>query len=84
MMAIERERSLDVHAVALIGADGSESHAVAVVDGLIFDSSAKHAMILSRASLDWCCNCMNGFVKIGNTLRIKIKNCKFKASKQIS
>ena len=83
-LASERERRLDVHVVALIGADGSESHAVAVVDGLIFDSSAKHAMILNKASLDWCCNCVNGFAKIGTALCIKIKNCTFKATRQIS
>ena len=62
-LTVEHANSFDVHAVALIGTDGSESHAVAVVKGLIFDSSAKHAMTLSRASLDWCCNCLTAFAK---------------------
>lgn len=78
----EHANSLDVHAVALVGTDGSESHAVAAVDGLIFDSSAKHAMTLTQASLDWCCNCVNGYAKTGHAIRIKITDCKFKAARK--
>ena len=79
-LTVDHQNSLDVHAVALSGADGSASHAVAVVDGLIFDSSAKHAMTLNRSSLDWCC--VDGHAKTGHAIRIKITNCKFKAAKK--
>ena len=81
-LTVDHENSLDVHAVALSGADGSASHAVAVVDGLIFDSSAKHAMMLNRSSLDWCCNCVDGCAKTGHAIRIKVADCKFKAAKR--
>ena len=52
-LTVDHKNSLDVHAAALIGTDGSDSHAVAVVDGLIFDSSTNCAMALSQSSLDW-------------------------------
>ena len=78
----DHKNSLDVHAAALIGTDGSESHAVAVVDGLIFDSSANCAMVLSQSSLDWCCNCLRGYSKTGHAIRIKITDCTFKAAKK--
>ena len=81
-LTVDHENSLDVHAAALIGTDGSESHAVAVVDGLIFDSSANCAMALSKSSLDWCCNCLRGYSKTGHVIRIKITDCIFKASKK--
>jgi hypothetical protein len=35
--------------------DGSASHAVVVVDDLIFDATQLHAMKLCRASFDWIC-----------------------------
>ena len=72
--------SFDLHAVSLIGSDGGISHAIAVVDGLIFDSSSMHAMELHRSCLDWCCNCVGGYAKTGHAMRIKITNCKFKAA----
>ena len=81
-MTVDHKNSLDVHAAALIGTDGCASHAVAVVDGLIFDSSANSAMALSQSSLDWCCNCLRGHSKTGHVIRIKITDCIFKASKK--
>jgi len=69
---------LDLHVVALIGSDGSEDHAVAVVNGMMFDSCAKHAMLVSQKGLDWCCNCPGGFNKTGHAVRFKITNCDFK------
>ena len=68
-----------VHAVQLIGANGKQDHAVAVVNGMIFDSCHTHAMLLCWEGLDWCCNCNGGFLKTGWALRIKITRCKFKA-----
>ena len=75
----EHKNSRDLHAVTLIGADGGASHAVAVIDGLLFDSSYTHAMDLCGSCLDWCCNCEKGYARTGHALRFKIKDCKFKA-----
>lgn len=61
-----------LYAVALIGSDGGEDHAVAVVDGKIFDSSATHAMHLCRKALDWCCNCDGGYSRTGHAVRFSI------------
>ncbi len=41
--------------VVPIGSDGSVSHAVTVVDDLIFDSTQKYALKLGPQSLDWVC-----------------------------
>ena len=76
----DHSNCLDLHAVSLIGADGGRAHAIAVVNGLIFDSSATHAMQLNTPCLDWCCNCAGGYRNTGSTLRIKIPNCQFKTS----
>ena len=69
---------LKVHAVLLVGANGKRDHAVAVVNGMIFDSSATYAMHLCPEALDWCCNC-NGYGKTGKAMQITIKRCKFEA-----
>ena len=52
---------------------------VAVVDGMVFNSSATHAMRLTREALNWCCNCEGGYKKTGCALQIKVANYKFKA-----
>ena len=75
----EHKNSHDLHAITLIGADGGASHAVAVIGGLLFDSSYTYAMDLCRCCLDWCCNCEKGYARTGHALRFKIKDCKFKA-----
>ena len=62
------EDALKVHSVSLVGANGKQDHAVAVVDGMMFDSSTMNAMDLCREALDWCCNCNGGFGKTGKTL----------------
>ena len=49
-----------VHAALLFGADGRQAHVAAVVDGMVFDSLATHAMRLTRDTLDWFCNCAGG------------------------
>ena len=77
-LTLEHEDAMDVHAVCLIGDDGSQDHAVAIVNGMIFDSCTTHAMPLDRPPLDWCCNCKGGYGRTGRALRIKIKQCKFK------
>ena len=77
-LTLEHEDAMDVHAVCLIGDDGSQDHAVAIVNGMIFDSCTTHAMPLDRPPLDWCCNCKGGYRRTGRALRIKIKQCKFK------
>jgi hypothetical protein len=41
--------------VVPVGWDGSMSHAVTVVDDLIFDSTQTHAFKLTRQSIDWIC-----------------------------
>jgi hypothetical protein len=38
-----------------IGHDGSVSHAITIVDDLIFDSTQKYALKLGEQSLDWTC-----------------------------
>jgi hypothetical protein len=35
--------------------DGSASHAVVVVDGIIFDATQSHAMQLCQKSFEWIC-----------------------------
>ena len=66
------ENAKDLHAVALIGSDGSEDHAVAVVNGMVFDSSTTHAMVLCRDVLDWCCNSIGGYARTGHAIRFKV------------
>ena len=73
--------SMDVYAALLVGADGRQAHAVAVVDGMVFDSSATHAMRLTWDALDWCCNCSGGYKRTGCALKIKVARCKFKAQR---
>jgi hypothetical protein len=48
--------------VVLRGADGGQSHSVTIVNGLVFDSNCSNAMNLSKATLDWCCNCKGGYL----------------------
>ena len=37
------------------GRDGSISHAITIIDDLIFDSTQEKAMKLTKESLDWIC-----------------------------
>ena len=77
-LTTDHRDAMCLHAVCLIGQDGSQDHAVAIVNGMIFDSCATHAMLLGREPLNWCCNCKGGYGKTGRALRIKIKDCSFK------
>jgi hypothetical protein len=53
----------DIRLVILHADDKSINHAVAVVDGLIFDSNCRNAMDLSKEALTEACN-GNSFVSI--------------------
>ena len=75
----DHEDALNLHSVLLVGANGKQDHAVAVVDNKIFDSSTADAVDLCWEALDWCCNCNGGYGKTGKTMRITIKRCKFEA-----
>jgi hypothetical protein len=55
--------------VVLLGADGGQSHSITVVNDLVFDSNCFYAMRLSKATLDWCCNCEDGFIRAAYILR---------------
>jgi hypothetical protein len=48
----------------LRGIDGGVHHAISVVRIIIFDSNLGQCLTLSKASLDWCCNCNGGFSKV--------------------
>ena len=72
---------LHLHAVSLVGANGKQDHAVAVINRMIFDSSTMNAMLLCLEALDWCCNCNGGCGKTGQTMRITMKRCQFEATK---
>lgn len=46
----------DIRLVVLAGNDGSESHAVCIVDKFIFDSNCKFALDFNKKGLNDCCN----------------------------
>ena len=71
LLTMDHVNAKDLHAVAPIGLDGSKSHAFAVVNGMIFDSSTTHAMLLCCNALDWCCNSVGGCVTTGHSIRFK-------------
>ena len=48
----------------LRGIYGGVHHAILVVGSIIFDSNLGQCLTLSKASLDWCCNCNRGFSKV--------------------
>ena len=52
------------------GVDGQVSHAVCVVDDLIFDSSQQYALHLSKESFDWICG-ERGFRDLYLVVRFK-------------
>jgi hypothetical protein len=55
-----------------LGRDGSVSHAVCVVDDLIFDSTQPWALKCVEESLSWVCNCgEKGFVDISLAVRFE-------------
>jgi hypothetical protein len=50
--------------IVLRGCDGGVQHAVSEVGNIIFDSNQQKGLVLSKQSLDWCCNCKGGFSRI--------------------
>ena len=50
--------------IVLRGCDGGVQHAVSVVGNIIFDSNKQKGLVLSKQSLDRCCNCNGGFSRI--------------------
>jgi hypothetical protein len=55
-----------------LGTDGSVSHAICVVDDLIFDSTQPWALKCTIASLNWICNCgSRGFEEVNLALRFQ-------------
>ena len=82
-LTTDHEDSMHVHAALLVGKDGRQAHAVAVVDGMVFDSSASHAMRLTRDALDWCCDSSRGYKRTGCALRIKVAQRKSKAQRNL-
>ena len=42
--------------VILLGSDGSVSHSVSICQNYIFDGNRRHALPMSKKSLDWCCS----------------------------
>ena len=55
-----------------IGHDDVASHAVTIIDRLVFDSVLPHPLILSKESLDWCCNCEGGMKGIKHAVKITL------------
>ena len=48
--------SYDVRLIVLAGYDGSENHAVCIVDKYIFDSNCKNALDFNIKGLNECCS----------------------------
>jgi hypothetical protein len=46
----------DIRLVVLAGDDGSENHAVCIVDKYIFDSNCKNALDFNQDGLNECCS----------------------------
>ena len=58
--------------LVLIEHDNVASHTVTIIDGLVFDSVLPHPLILSKESLDWCCNCEGGMKGIKYAVKITL------------
>ena len=54
-----------------MGKDKSLSHAVTVVDELIFDSTQERALKLTKESLDWICGSRDGCESLDQVLRFQ-------------
>jgi hypothetical protein len=55
----------------LRGIDGGVHHAISVFGSIIFDSNLGQCLTLSKASLDWCCNCHGGFSKVHKVVQFR-------------
>jgi hypothetical protein len=54
----------EIKLIVLKQADNHESHAVAVVNNMIFDCNASHAIPLTREGIDCCCGENGSFVNV--------------------
>ena len=55
------------------GCDGGIQHVFTTVGRYIFDSTTKHAMHLTKESLDWSCNTKLGFQGVYFAIRFPLK-----------
>jgi hypothetical protein len=55
----------------LRGIDGGVHHVISVAGGIIFDSNLGQCLTLSKASLDWCCNCNGGFSTVHKVVQFR-------------
>jgi hypothetical protein len=56
----------------LNGFDGGvHHHAILVVGRIIFYSNLGQCLTLSKASLNWCCNCKGGFSKVHKVVQFR-------------
>ena len=71
-MTKKKASSIDIlrvrnrHATVIIplAGDGGVQHAITVVGDILFDSTQTHALVLSQATLDWCCDNDSGFTHV--------------------
>ena len=68
----DNPNSSDPHVIILHGSDGGTGHAITIVDGKVFDSTAPYAMKLCSQVLDWCCNCEGGFERVRYAIRFHV------------
>jgi hypothetical protein len=64
VLHLTEEDHKNLYIMQLQGHDGHVRHAVAMIDHMIFDSNIGHPLKFTKESLDWCCNCDNGFYKV--------------------
>ena len=55
----------------LRGIDGGVHHAILVAGSIIFYSNLGQCLTLSKASLDWCCNCNGGFSTVHKVVQFR-------------
>jgi len=62
------DRSRLPYSAILEGEYGSRTHAVAIWDGMVFDSNVPCALPLSKETLDFCC--LGSFVRLGSVVKV--------------
>jgi hypothetical protein len=73
-LALDDDEGNCLYVAQLQGKDGHVRHAVAIMDGLIFDSNSRYPLLLGKESLDWCCNCEGGFDLVHHAFRFWFKD----------
>ena len=71
---LEDNEAGKLYGVVLKDTKGYNRHAIVIVDNLIFDSTHTHTLVMSKKSLDWCCNCDDngGFESVFFALRFSM------------